>query len=138
MLGAAWLLFWVVSLATPVAIMGPLPDNVFPGWSILMVGWLGVFVLQFGWFANLVFVACCTLIGFGIGGPRTRFALSIGLSALAINALFWREMYGDNGSAPILSFGLGYYLWFIAMFGAAATLAGPPLNRWVQAKNPRS
>lgn len=117
-----WILLWTASLLLPVAIMGPDPDNVFPGWLILLMGWMGPFAGHFGWFANLVFPAVVVL---PLIRPTPVIANSIALAVqipLAINALFWDRMYGDNGSGPIESFGLGYYLWFTAIFGSALVL----------------
>jgi hypothetical protein len=120
---------WAVSLLLPVAIMGAAKDNVFPGWGILMMGWLGVLVLQFGWFANPVFVAALVLLA--TSKRRTGWAtlVSVLLACLIADALTWHEMYGDNGSVPIQAFGAGYYLWLATMIGAAVTLAWPFGNK---------
>jgi hypothetical protein len=115
-------LIWGVSLACPVAIMGKSHDNVFPGWSILMMGWLGVSIAQFGWFANIAF-----LFGFAILLiPKHIRLLDLAVStiiiALCVDALLWREMCGDSGCVRVPMFGVGYYLWFFAMAGVSGAL----------------
>lgn len=113
---------WGLSLLLPVMAMGPAKQNVFPGWGILMIGWLGVLVFQFGWYANLAFLAS---IGLLLSSKRrTAWVLTApaALMILTADALTWREMYGDNGSGPIQSFAAGYYVWIAVMIGTAATL----------------
>lgn len=122
-LAALWFCFWLCSLALPVAIMGPSSDNIFPGWFILIMGWLGLLVGQLGWFANIAFLASLGILAFSRTRTLWGSALSLVLTALAADGLLWHEMYGDNGSAPIQAFGAGYYLWFAAMVGAGTSLA---------------
>ena len=118
---------WAISLCLPVAIMGPLADNRFPGWMILTIGWMGIMVLQVGWFANLVIVPGllgCLFRPMSVSRrkwPRRRIGAAV-LTVLAVDALFWRKMYGDDGTAPIEQFGAGYYLWFAVTLGTAALL----------------
>ncbi|WP_454714543.1 hypothetical protein [Caulobacter segnis] len=110
------LILWLCSLLLPVVVRPGAPGM---GWVILLVGWLGALVGQFGWFANLGFLA-----SFGLSlGKRDPSGLDLTASVLtlaaAIDALFWRRLYGDNGSVPIEAFGAGYYVWFVAIVGMA-------------------
>ena len=118
---------WLISLACTAVVMGPKADNVFPGWMILLIGLLGPIALQFGWFANPLFLLTVGLMAFTpaavVWRRKVWRLVAAGLMVLlAIDAATWRVMYGDSAPAPILGFGLGYYLWFIAMFGAATSL----------------
>ncbi len=122
-LAALWLALWLGSLALPVAIMGRHIDDIYRGWSILMIGWMGAFVLQFGWFANLAFLLAVGMLAFSRKRTLWASVLTFPLVAATVDALFWHEIDGDNGPAQIQSFGVGYYLWFAAMIGAAASLA---------------
>jgi hypothetical protein len=96
---------------------------------ILLTGWMGILVGQFGWFANVAFVAALIIVAMPMrsvmGQERNKIwgwiALVL-LIAFGADAALWHEMYGDNGSTRILSFGVGYYLWFAAMFGATGAL----------------
>lgn len=56
-LAVLWLALWLGALALPVAITGSNPGDQLSGWMVLIIGWLGVMVLQVGWFANLAFLA---------------------------------------------------------------------------------
>ncbi len=117
-----WMLLWAASLALPAAIMGPLDDNVFPGWAILFIGWMGPLVGQFGWVANLVLPVVIILSIIRNPPIAVSFVVAAFQAILIVNALFWRKMYGDDGAGQIVSFGLGYYIWFCAMVGSTAVL----------------
>ena len=69
------------NLLCPVAIMGPHPDNAFPGWSILMIGWMGVLVAQFGWLANLVLPLALAAGAGLVRRPYLKIAIAAGLGA---------------------------------------------------------
>ncbi|MBI2262123.1 MAG: hypothetical protein HYU62_10730 [Caulobacterales bacterium] len=117
-----WSLLWCASMVLPVAIVGPDPDNVFPGWLILAMGWMGVTVGQYGWFANVT-LPFILLMSAMKGSPIViRFIMIAAQLSLTLHALSWDTMYGDNGSGPIGGFGPGYYLWFVVMIGSAASL----------------
>ena len=58
----------------------------------------------------------------GPRAPRTNAIVAGALLTPTLCALTWHEMYSDNGTAPVHSFGPGYYLWFATMFGAIAAL----------------
>ncbi|MCC2976509.1 hypothetical protein LK533_07455 [Sphingomonas sp. PL-96] len=120
------LALWAVSLWLPV-IAGPDPAKHFPGWSILILGVLGFTVGKFGWFANLIIVPAWLWIlvrpASQAGRQHSmRRGVAAMLTLLGVDALFWRDMYGDNGAIPIEAFGAGYYLWLISVFGTAALL----------------
>lgn len=101
--------------------MGESADTIFPGYAILMMGWMGVFVGQFGWFLNLLLWPALVLAA---SRSSVRQSRKLGLAALMMvlvaDALFWRDMYGDDGATPIPVFGTGYYLWFAVMVASGA------------------
>jgi hypothetical protein len=123
------LVSWLISLACPVAIIGTSPNEVLFGLNILLMGWMGVLIFHFGWFANIALLVALIIIVAPMRGVAGRESSKIwgwiaftALIALCGDAALWREVADDRGSARILSFGVGYYLWFGAMFGGAGTL----------------
>ena len=87
-----------------------------------MIGWLGLFMFQFGWLANLLIIPAIVLLLLRKPGRLLPRLIGGGLALLLLNALFWREMHYDNGSRPIETYHLGYYLWFLANGVAAFAL----------------
>ena len=67
LIAAALTVGWVVSLMLPVAVMGNGPDEVWPGFAVLIVGPLGVLVTQFAWFAAAL-EAAARHLGLPAGG----------------------------------------------------------------------
>ena len=143
--GALWAAVWCVCLFLPVWATAHDPHSFFPRWLILAIGWLPLVMLveaiplvalqpwklfegiQVGWLAN---IALLTVVARLIVGKSSKFgdkALAALIAACATNALFFREMPSDNGSSPLIAFGIGYYLWFAVMFSAAAMLILPHL-----------
>ena len=113
---------WIVSLALPVAVIGSGADEVWPGFAVLIVGPLGVLVMQFAWFANLVLVPAIIFLVFKRPPRALGIVFAVLLVALAIDALRWDRIHGDNGYAMIQSYGAGYYLWLGVMLTTAAAL----------------
>ena len=110
---------WLLSQVLPVAVTN---NEEVKGWTVLLSGWLGPFAGQFGWFANPVFAISIPLVA---GGPRAARANGIAAAALLLltaSAFTWHDLQFDMGKEQIRSFGPGYYLWFLAMFGAAAAM----------------
>lgn len=122
------LLAWLIALMCPVAIMGQSQrSSVFYGWVVLASGMLGLLTLQFGWFANPLFFLALSKLVFPSGKAfwqkkAQNQVLFVAIIICLVDSATWNKMYGDNGSAPIQSFGFGYYLWFLTMIGSAAAL----------------
>lgn len=115
---------WTVSLALPVAVTGSQSGEVWPGFAVLIIGPLGVLVMQFAWFANVLFVVALVLMLLRQPPSVTlSLVVAVPLGLLALDALRWDRIEGDNGHAMILSYGAGYYLWLGVMLAAAAALA---------------
>ena len=122
LLAAALAVAWAVSLALPVAVMGNGPEDVWPGFAVLIIGPLGVLVAQFAWFANLLLVP--SLIFLILKRPPRVLGIifAVLLVLLAVDALTWDRIHGDNGYAMILRHGPGYYLWLGVVLATAAAL----------------
>ena len=122
LLAAALALGWAISLALPVAVTGSGPDDVWPGFAVLIIGPLGVLVMQFAWFANLLLVPALIFL-IQKRPPRVLgIVFSVLLVLLALNALTWDRIHGDNAEAMSLHYGAGYYLWLGVVLGTAAAL----------------
>jgi hypothetical protein len=120
LLAALIVLLWSTSLALPVMTDGP--DSTYHGTLILMLGWMGLFVFQFAWLANILLMPALGLL-LVERPPRTASKILGGLLlALFVSALAWDEMYYDNGTRPILSYHSGYFLWLGAVAVAAVSL----------------
>ena len=94
---------------------GPDPMN---GLNILLLGWMGVFIGQFAWFAN-PFIALSALILLFRQWLAAIIAILIGL-AISLNtfALFGQEIPADEANVnklTLVSLGPGYYLWVASM-----------------------
>src|SRR5688500_15505787 len=115
LLAAALAVSWVISLMLPVVAAGPLPDDVWPGYAVLILGPLAVLAMQFAWFANLLLVPALILLARQRPPLVPSIAIAAVLALLALNALTWDRVYGDNSDAMIQSYGAGYYLWLGVM-----------------------
>lgn len=79
---------------------------------VVLIGWLGPFRLEFGWWANIpIFVSAVTLLRGRVPKP---WIVAVG-AALAASAL-WpvRLPYNEGGTewGKVCAFGLGFWLWF--------------------------
>jgi hypothetical protein len=78
------------------------------GWWVLLLGWLGVFTGQLGWFGNVALVRTLYV------PPKSLFGASIQASLFVVFFLFafaWRDIPLDNGDHAITRYGAGYYIW---------------------------
>jgi hypothetical protein len=103
------LAIYVASLMLPAVLKtdtSAAHDAGYPGYSILMIGWLGVANLQPAWIANPLLLLTLAM--------PTR-ALGIATAVFAACAIGWREIPNDAGVEHVLSYGAGYYLWMLAM-----------------------
>jgi hypothetical protein len=124
-------LCWLGSIGLPavetVASTGP---ATMMGYEILWMGWFAVFMLQFGWFANIVLPVVLLLALFA-GQSRLVHVASIWLAllllALTLNAAMWREIPTDFRSIQVVGFRIGYWLWMGAMLGGSALVLVPAL-----------
>lgn len=114
---------WAASLAMPVAQLGTGDGEMWYGWTVLLLGWLGFFLGQFAWIANFLFAAALILLV--RGRPPLVWGLMVGVltSLLAAHALSWTKVFETGGgTAPVMSYGPGYDLWIAVTFFAGAAL----------------
>jgi hypothetical protein len=111
------LLLYAISLTMPAFVIrseGPF-DEMRYGYEILLLGWLGLFVGQMAWSANLLLPAILLAIHFR--HPRAAaglaaIAAAIGLQALLVDRLPRNEA-GVN-DLVVDHLGSGFYLWEIS------------------------
>lgn len=88
------------------------------GGSVLMLGWLGPLIGQFGWLANLPWLIALVLLLFRFWTPAfilSLFAFLVGFSSLMI---VHKEMLLDEGGvnkAIVLGLGPAFYLWMVVL-----------------------
>lgn len=117
---------WAATMVLPVAVFGPAEGETWSGWTVLLLGWIGLLVGQFAWLANFLFAAALILLF--RSRPPLVWGLMIGLltSLLAVQALTWTQIIETRGSmVEVMGYGPGYYLWIAVTFlgGAALCLA---------------
>lgn len=98
------LVLWIISLFLPVAVGSK--NEITPGWLALYMGWAGVGIVQFAWFANPFF-----LISF-IRLQISRSAVELAVIALLLSLntfTFPAYIFGVYG------YGWGMILWFVAI-----------------------
>jgi membrane-bound ClpP family serine protease len=85
------------------------------GWNVLAVGWVGIFILQFGWFANLFWLSglVCGFVKFFRTGRIIAF-VGLVLSIVSIVMLYSQEIPANEGNVgpPLKLIGLGIGCWF--------------------------
>jgi hypothetical protein len=115
-LAAGLLLLWLVSLALPAV---DTDTEVVRGWMILIIGWLGPLMLQFGCFANFLLPFALVLAARREPGQWVEIILGAVLAILVVNAMFWRIIPNDDGNHPIIAFRSGYFCWLAVMVASA-------------------
>jgi hypothetical protein len=108
---------WLISLFSPVATL----DKGRPGrgYWLLLVGWLGPLVFQFGWFANPLLWTAWWLL-FMAGEPGSSGGMvGVGLVLTGLNAAIWDEIPTGNGSQKVTALHFGFYLWMATVLGTA-------------------
>lgn len=111
---------WLISLFAPVASLdGGKPQ---PGYGLLLFGWLGPLMFQFGWYANpLLWVGWSMLASSGGSGSGAGL-VGVGLLVTGANAALWDEIPTGNGSQKVTKVFFGYYLWLATVIGTGLTL----------------
>jgi len=112
-----------------VAFAQPSGEQTWQGWAILALGWLGLFGFQFGWLANLFFVAACILIAIGKDAGWWQMTIGILMVLLLVDAWTWNEMPTEMGFVPVTRYYAGYFVWFLPVGLAAIWLLTFSLKR---------
>jgi len=114
------LAFFVIACASPALVFLKTGGGTeqWPGFQVLVVGWLGILVEQFAWCANLVMALSLIFLLF----RRWLAAAILALVALAIAAdtllLFSHEVPADEGNVnklQLVHLGPGFYFWVASM-----------------------
>ncbi|MBK6608389.1 MAG: hypothetical protein KBF99_17750 [Leptospiraceae bacterium] len=113
------IVLYFISLALPIFFCGIRSTTY--GFEILLFGWMGIFTLNFAWFANLFYGLALAL--FILSKKRLAFMISILGAIIALDAFRIEYLYGSDISGTsfpiaiaITSFGLGFYFWLTAIY----------------------
>lgn len=89
------------------------------GANVLLTGWLGAFVGQYGWFANLFMSAgfiCALVRAFTLG--KLFGMASLALSAYSLAVIFSQEFPANEGGVgppmKVISLGIGCWMWLLS------------------------
>ncbi|RTL22191.1 MAG: hypothetical protein EKK52_06400 [Burkholderiales bacterium] len=89
------------------------------GIEVLLSGWMGPVLLEFGWYANPCFLAACVALAVG----RERIALGSSLVALLLGLTSFATtgwVFDEAELTPIRGLGAGFGLWLCAIALLAA------------------
>ena len=109
-------LLYIVSLFLPALNLEHEGD--WTGGAVLILGWLGPLINQFGWLANVPWFVALVLLIFRFWTPAfilSLVAFLVGFSSLTI---VHKEMLLDEGGvnkAIVLGLGPAFYLWMVAL-----------------------
>lgn len=84
------------------------------GYTILLLGWAGIFVFNFAWYGNLIMVYI--LLRFHVENPRNILIASIIAFLLGLNAFTLRNLPNLDAHGPAIHhLGIGYYVWMLSI-----------------------
>lgn len=118
------LLLWLLSMFLPVVTLnnGGVP-TMLDGVHFLQNGWAGPVMLQFGWYANLLMLPAAYVSSRNAVKPeRLHFIVAAALIAFWGNTIFLSSIPGFTGTAPIVRWHAGYFLWMAATGAMGALL----------------
>jgi hypothetical protein len=134
-LGVSLLLFSIACLLPSLVFFGNSGTDIWQGYRILFLGWMGPMFGQFAWCANpLLLVSMVTLV---IRRWVITIVISILTLLLAANTflLFFQEVPADEAGVNMLELQylhVGAYLWFVSIL---TILIGAVILWWVEARN---
>jgi len=99
------------SLALPAFLFDGYPANL-DGAQVLLMGWLGILVLDPRWLANVIF-AICLLTNCNFAGQRILplVELSLVIASFVLPVHYFPQDHG----IPVQHFGPAVYLWALAL-----------------------
>lgn len=119
------LIIFAISCALPALEFNDPDDAVYYGFRILIVGWLGALIGQFGWFANIFLLVPIFLLLFRRWVAAFFGALVTLAIALHSLMLFHQEVPADEANTrhiELQHLRIGFYVWLASMvclgFGA--------------------
>ncbi|NOJ94591.1 hypothetical protein HMI51_16835 [Corallococcus coralloides] len=119
--GASALLF-VLACATPAMTVfntNQRAEEQMWGLPLLLVGWLGVFTLQFGWFANPLL--CLAFVLLLVGEDRKALWVGVAACVLGLSSLSWyvdpipADESGGDRYLELLYPSIGFIFWLGSM-----------------------
>jgi hypothetical protein len=124
---------YAISLALPVFYFGDGHPPMY-GFKVLLVGGLGVFLLEPAWIANLIFFIVFAMLLTENARASVRVISAVGivvaLTAFAATEVSFESVFSERGeTVSILHLGIGIYVWiasFVVLFLASWTIAMPP------------
>lgn len=114
---------WACSLALPVSVAEAGKDQTI-GATLLAIGWIGPFIAQFAWYANLLLL---TSFWHLLADRSVTLRM---LSALLLSLNTFTSIWTPGGSGKEYGLGWGFFLWFMSLAlmlsasGAAAVQDG--------------
>ncbi|NOK00695.1 MULTISPECIES: hypothetical protein [Myxococcus] len=112
-------ILFVLGCALPAVVLyntGSRQEDSMWGVSLLLVGWLGVFVMQWGWFANPLLLLTLALLL--MGKYRGAFWVGVVTVLVGLSTLSWylHSIPADEAVSPdrqleLLYPTLGYFFW---------------------------
>ncbi|MCP3060113.1 hypothetical protein LXT21_15120 [Myxococcus sp. K38C18041901] len=122
-------LLFVLGCAQPALVLhntGTGKEESLWGMAILLTGWLGVFVMQMGWFANPLLLL--TLLLLLMGRYRGAYWAGVVTVLVGLSTLSWylNPIPADEGGSPdrqleLLHPTLGYFFWMGSLLVGPAT-----------------
>jgi hypothetical protein len=109
---------YAISCALPALEFNDPENPVYFGFHVLIIGWLGTFIGQFGWFANLFLIVPVFLllirrwVGAFVGAM-----LSLGIALLSL-MLFHQNVPANEGGTreiQLQHLRIGFYVWLASM-----------------------
>jgi hypothetical protein len=123
---ASFFLFVVCLFNNGYHIEGPHSGSGLPGWSLLLIGWVGVFSQSPAWLANpALLVAWILLLK---RQPAISLIAALMAIALAMTFLFQKTVVSSEAPtfSRITGYGVGYWLWLssaaVQMLGSAVAV----------------
>ena len=114
---------WLLSIVLPVTYGGNSdPIKLVRGWDVLLLGYMGLMVFLFSWYANILFAFICYLLlrrrpvpkGWGI-------ALGIVTILFSLESFAWESLSKVTPS-PIFGYFIGFWVWLAVMVASGASI----------------
>lgn len=129
-LSIAWFLLYAIALALPAIVFNQVeskdPPDIWRGWEVLILGWLGLFYMQPAWLANfliLPILVCCWLRKWKACGILAAIAIALALTSFCCLGLYLPRDEGGIQHLRVAALGSGFYFWVISFAVCLAAFA---------------